>query len=330
MRSLHILEALVPHDGDDSRFDADPHAEEQAAYRRKMGRWKRETKETIQDQDFWLALYVFSISHGPLEHALNFIHSTDNQFKYAMWVCGKSMDISCEFGQLLASPVQWCKFVLSQIGTSASDSGTLHLIWELAVGLIMAQHSSFKRRAQDFIDSYPARALWLAHTNPDVKCRARKAVATEILNSCVERNMVKLRKVLKSELEYASETGCCKLTLYFLIRSWYEGAPIDVSINETHNSFIRRECERNRHICLPLLSSRCNARYDLKLSPVTALPNVVGRPVGGQKKWSTVRPNAFKVLQARGVRLRLGVGKQKPLFVSPFKLRYITRTTYCR
>lgn len=117
--------------------------------------------------------------------------------------------------------------------------------------------------------------------------------------SATQENMRKLKAVFLLELQHASETGLCKPNLYVLVRSWYEAAPTDVSINETHNSYVRRECERNRHIALPLLSSRCNARYDLKLHTMLATPGQ-GKQT---KRWSNIRPNAFKVLQAR----RLGL-----------------------
>lgn len=165
------LQAIVEHDGD-------PHSEEQAAYRRKMGRWRRELKETITDNDFWLALYVFACSHSPLEHALNFIHSTDRSFKYATWVCGKSLEILAEFDALLSNP-QWCIVVVQQ----GERQENIQSLLELGVGIIMMEHSSFKRRVHDLVASFPSRAIWLAHQHPNKACGARKQVATEILGS---------------------------------------------------------------------------------------------------------------------------------------------------
>lgn len=149
------LQAIVEHDGD-------PHSEEQAAYRRKMGRWRRELKETITDNDFWLALYVFACSHSPLEHALNFIHSTDRSFKYATWVCGKSLEILAEFDALLSNP-QWCIVVVQQ----GERQENIQSLLELGVGIIMMEHSSFKRRVHDLVASFPSRAIWLAHQHPN-------------------------------------------------------------------------------------------------------------------------------------------------------------------
>ncbi|CAJ1366223.1 unnamed protein product, partial [Effrenium voratum] len=122
-----------------------------------------------------------------------------------------------------------------------------------------------------------------------------QTIAAEILQS-EEKNMQKLRRLCRADLQEAQETGRCSQFLYTLLRTWFETAPSDVSINETHNSFIRRECDRNRHISLPLLSSRCNARYDLKLHTLGS--SVSGTHDGkNSRRWSKLRPAAFHVLQ---------------------------------
>ena len=278
---------VVAHDAGGA--EADPHTEDMLAYRRKMGRWRRESHQTIKDPEFWLTLQVFAASHQPLEHALHFIHSKASQFKYASWVCGKSASILQEFGELIACP-SWCLPILQAPGC---DAGRM---LELGVGLILLQHSSFKRRVHDLVSSYPSKALWLVHSPPGAACCVRQTIAAEILQS-EEKNMQKLRRLCRADLQEAQETGRCSQFLYTLLRTWFETAPSDVSINETHNSFIRRECDRNRHISLPLLSSRCNARYDLKLH---TLGSSVSGTHGGKnsRRWSKLRPAAFHVLQA--------------------------------
>ena len=267
----------------------DPQSEEQAAYRCKMGRWRKETSTTIHDNDFWLAMRVFAASHKPLEHALNFIHSTSHSHKYALWVCGKSADVLAEFDSLLSSPI-WC------VEVAEAGGENMHSLLELGVGLILLQHSSFQRRVHDLVTSFPSKAMWLVHKPAHTACAVRKQVASEILASR-ERNMEKLRAACAADLRYTSQTGRCKPFLYNLLRTWYEASPSDVGINETHNSYIRRECERNRHICLPLLSSRCNARYDLKLTDAVSQAGTAKSTA--TRRWSRLRPMAFRVLQAQ-------------------------------
>ena len=214
--------ALVSHEP-----EGDPHTEEQLAYRRKMGRWRRDTQLVVRDDEFWVLLHVFSFTHKPLEHALNFVHS-DHKFKYAAWVCGKSQEVLQEFSILLQKP-HWC--IRIEIHAAGCDTSAL---LELGVGLILLQHSSFKRRVHDLVSEFPSRALWLAHSSPNTSCQTRQAVAREVLHT-QERNMCKLR-----------------------------------------------------------------ARYDLKLGSLH--PDALGqdrRGSGSIKKWSNVRPTAFKVLQAK-------------------------------
>jgi hypothetical protein len=264
----------------------DPQAEEQAYYRKKMGRWRREARDTIKDEDFWDVLSIVAASHSPLDHHFNFMHSGDYKFKLGAFICGKADDILAEFDSFF-TPAAWASDLVDNV--PLQRHGTVSDLLLLGVEINLCHHAGYFRRIAARTKKYPYRAFWLAHMPPEYSCATRRQVASEILAipaDELETNIGKLVQLCSAELEHAATQGTCGVILYTIVRGWYEEAKGDVSSNEGHNSCIRRECERNRNIGLPLLSARCNSKKELQVGSR-----------GSKSKWSAIRGRAFSVLQ---------------------------------
>lgn len=51
----------------------DPSNETTADYSKRLGRWRRDTVDTLADEDFWQVTAIVSMSHDPLQHHMGFL-----------------------------------------------------------------------------------------------------------------------------------------------------------------------------------------------------------------------------------------------------------------
>jgi hypothetical protein len=264
----------------------DPHQEEQQHYRRKMGRWRRDSGRNVRDECFWHVINILSSTLAPIEHLINAVHSRDEPFVYASLVCGKADSIAAECGKLL-EPACWVHDLYDcaslDLTTTPEGEDDLHDLVVLGIELTLCHHGGLIRRVIMPLTTFPNRALRVAHSPADVPCEMRQQTAKEIMQS-VEPNMVKLKALCNAELKAAARDGLCGPLLFSITRGWYEGAcDGTVERNETHNSYIRKECTKCRNIGLDTLSSRCNGKAEIGY--------------GSGKKWSVRRPKARALLQ---------------------------------
>ncbi len=100
---------------------SDPHLEEQHEYRKRIGRWRRETADTIEDKSFWHVVAIATASHRPLTHHFNFINSNKYDTTLSEFVCEKADAILAEFNGLIR-PAQWASDLLDNMSVDSFDS----------------------------------------------------------------------------------------------------------------------------------------------------------------------------------------------------------------
>ena len=167
----------------------DVHAEEMAAYRAKMGRWKGDTLKTLADPVFFVVVDINMRLHNPITHRFSFFHKArchDNLHvkgnSLAELVEGKAVQLLLEFSTILKD-TDW----LQVIAPAPVD---IH--GELAAFIVelATQHAaSYHRRVVKPVGEFSLMLCWLAHKPMDVACERRKSVARILLDAGLEAPM---------------------------------------------------------------------------------------------------------------------------------------------
>ncbi len=96
---------------------------------------------------------------------------------------------------------------------------------------------------------------------------------------------LKLRIILKDDLEFAAMYGVCGVTLWSVAMCLRESLQGDVQVCEGYNSLVKISSTRCRNISLPLLAARVGLKKTLGLGSR-----------GASSKWSNIRERALEVL----------------------------------
>jgi hypothetical protein len=270
--------------------ESDPALEEQAEYRNRIGRWKRETLSTISDWSWWAVVSIATAAHEPLTHHFNFINSLGYKSTQAALVCGKAQAILLEFGILLSNPV-WAERTVD--GAPVNQGNLVPELLRLGVQLTFNHHAGYFRRIFKPTVQLPLSLFWLSHLPGDSPCRRRQQVCQEVIDTPygkLEINSRKLKHIALGEFEQGAADGTVGPLLFSVISSWEAGSKADVRVNEGHNSLLKSTCDRNSNIGLPLLSSRVNCKKELGVGVR-----------GASTKWTRQRPQALAVLHALGL-----------------------------
>jgi hypothetical protein len=126
----------------------DPAVEESDQYRKRMGKWRRDTHDLVQDPVFFSVLTVAERCHGVIDHHMNFLCATFSDeeraqggLHIARLVCGRADRYLLEYSAALQD-LAWAHDAVARCTDPAVRSGVLALIVELS-----AHHAaSFKRR----------------------------------------------------------------------------------------------------------------------------------------------------------------------------------------
>jgi hypothetical protein len=103
-----------------SSFADDPQFEEQKEYRLRMGRWRRETYDIVNENNFiwWTVLELNVCLHAPVIHHHNFmakVFPADKPQHVALMVFGKAHAILAEFEPLFTNGSSWAKELAGRI-----------------------------------------------------------------------------------------------------------------------------------------------------------------------------------------------------------------------
>ena len=132
--------------------------EQQAAYRKRLGRWSRECIETVQDPLFGFLLSIARQVHGPHIHFTRICNTTQTQVQMetkgggilAQLATARCADIAAEYVQLWREGT-W-ESILKQ-----SPPGLLEQLSSLCAGLILHQAADFHRRIREPLERYSPR-----------------------------------------------------------------------------------------------------------------------------------------------------------------------------
>lgn len=261
----------------------DPQQEEQAAYRIRIGRWKRESCEIVRDPLFWSVVRMQTVIHGPYAHHFNFLKSklNDGDSHMALLVYGKADQILNEYNEMIAVP----SFLDESVDMTAPISQQLQLI-EFAVESIASHLCNYHRRVVFNCWQFPMMLHWLAFLPHDKACGRRKFLCRTIADTADERlefNARKLKQLFGVDVfRAAAASGTCSVDLYCFGLALRKGQRSDVVLNEGQNSLLKAMTTNCRRIGLPLLSSRANIKREL---------GVGSR--GAVQKWSLLRPGSW-------------------------------------
>ena len=257
----------------------DPQQEEQAAYRIKIGRWKSESTQVINDSWFWAILRIQRDLHEPFEHHFSFLKAKQKtgDGPMANLVCGKAYAILHEYDGKLRTG----SFLEPAVSKGLPVDAQLILI-ECAVELFANHCCGYDRRVLSECTKFPFRLQWLAHAPPETECPHRKWIGNLIVSmppQALELNTAKLLGIFgKKKFQHVAETGKCPEDLYAVGVALRKSQRADVMLNESHNSLIKSIATTCRRIGLPLLSARCNVKREL---------GVGSR--GASQRWSLLR-----------------------------------------
>ena len=269
----------------------EPSAEEYAEFRKRLGRWRRETISAILNPLWWITLQVASRAREPLTHHFAFIRTSNTCNVLEKMVHGKAEVLASEMVSLASLNAKfWAKpIVISVRECPETLPVDLSDVLELGVSLNLHHHAAYWRRVVLDCKRLPTALFLLSHEPPDRPCAKRQRLAKFIIDTPhdqLESNTRKLRGVCIDEFRQCAADGTIGPVLHSLATSWSSTAKGDVAINEGHNSLIKAINGRCRNIGLPLLSARANAKKELKVG-------VRGAPV----KWSQVKHAALAMVQ---------------------------------
>jgi hypothetical protein len=126
---------------------------ETAAYRAKMGRWRREAVEAVEDDCWWRVLRISAISHCPLDHLLAFLqqrrsheHLASHGTALCELVVRKAASIALELDRVL--DYDWTDnlgLLFVEEGDSVPPDEYLALVVELATAHAIGYHRRFTK-----------------------------------------------------------------------------------------------------------------------------------------------------------------------------------------
>lgn len=274
----------------------DPQQEEQAAYRIRIGRWKRESLETVKDPLFWCAMKILNAIHDPYRHHFNFLKKiVQGDGHLAQLVCGKADQIFHHYSEMLVLPAFMETLSLADL----SIENQLCLI-EFAVDELICHSAGYHRRVISELSRFPMSLHWLSHRPAHEHCWQRRWLGNSIASTadkCLELNARKLKKLFGTEVfRHMAETGTCPNPALF---SWgfafSKCQKSDIVLNESHNSLIKSIVSSCKRIGLPLLSARCNVKRELGVGSKGAI-----------QRWSKLRGKAADLLEETYVCLNDG------------------------
>ena len=281
----------------DKRILEDPRAESMREYSVRMGKWKKDVREVINDVIFHVVCKIFRTAHSEVDHHQNFMQMRVPQ--------STSFDVGMD-GGLHASQLSAGKALRMNMAFSASlhTSTWSHIIGAappdmadelmfLVVGLYQFFSSSYNRRLTKQVSTLPYTLCLLALSPYDEPCLRRQQLARSILDAPelgLEINARKIRFVHRAGLEEAAASGTVPLSLWSIGMTLRSMLFADVQRNEGHNSTIKHMCSRNRTIGLPSLSARMGVRAHMGWSGLDV----------AKAKFSRIRPQAASLLAEAG------------------------------
>ena len=176
-------------------------------------------------------------------------------------------------------------------GLSVSDS-----CWLMSLISLQILHcaSQYDRRVHQATLTYPYKILLLVKTSPDMECRLRQQIASEILTSReddLHHVARKIRRLYGPDLVMASRAGILGYRLACALWEIRKIWKTDVREMERVNKQLSLVSDRCPHASVELVSAR------------TMIKHYLGAAVGGKdlteaqrKKWSTFKPVATDLL----------------------------------
>lgn len=263
--------------------------EQTQAYTEKLGRWRRDALEVMQDLLFWKVICMMTWIRPPCTHLSHFLKKQFSSSEVAevgahmvQLATGKAESIAGEFNSILAlsSWQHLCD------GLEIQDARWLT---NLAGNLIIYHAAAFDRRIVQKVLQYPFKLFKLIVAKPQVKCGIRQAIARELLELPEEQLDMSTRKIrdfYSADLRIAAEGGHLGLRLWVSLRAVGQIIKADVRENECINKMITLLSDRAPKSSLELMSSRI------------CLKHYLGTLAGPKHmKWSSLRPVAAALSQ---------------------------------
>ena len=296
-------------------------AEEIHAYAEKMGRWRRDTLNTIRDPIFWIIMEVSSKVRSPAEHLACWLKGSAI-CKDSPWLTGLH---HCQFmffkgDQLAAEYVELLRLDWLADRFLGLPDAVVQWLTDFAIDLILWNYSDFKRRFIEGTRHFPDKLLWFVHSLHDSPCTHRQRVATEMTQmNGLDANARKILQAFGGDVENARKTGLCSFRLWvflYTIGSQWRNRSDRI---EGLNSFIKRETKAAPRINLDLLSSRL--RLQCRIGTLDRKQEFTWR--SGHKQMSKVLQDIMESMDDAEAHMRHN-GDDRWTEVEPLKLQGMT------
>ena len=187
-------------------------AETTEEHRKRVSKWKNDVAQVVMKHTFWFTLAVSSVSHGPLDHASNWLSAPKAEEPRNMieFACSKSRVLNKDFERLLTVERWVDALAIARDGQIAVDVA-VGIVIHGVLGNASAWHQRFSAR----LDAFPCRLCCLVVSKPDVVCEERKQANLSLVvtdySSSVEHHQRRKRQTRK----------CCKCTNHnkYLVKS---------------------------------------------------------------------------------------------------------------
>lgn len=247
--------------------------DEMEAYRQTVGKWARAGTQALEDPLFWPLSKLARLARRPVRRFLEAAQAGQGHSQCLFeaplrlflpsLVCGKADAYMDEFCAIIADTSGEEGAILA---ACSQDSDVQEFMQSTSVLLRLHTAASFYRRVWEPLRRWPWLFFVFLGRPPGEACAKRQETARQLMEvplADLEVNAVKLRLLCHDHIELSRLTGRCTPWFWRFLCVLAQTLKPDVQLNESFNSGIKLQAERNPNISLELLSSRLSLKHAL-------------------------------------------------------------------
>lgn len=247
--------------------------DEMEAYRHTVGKWARAGTQALEDPLFWPLSKLARLARRPVRRFLEAAQAAQGHSQCSFEAPLRLLLPSLVCGQADAYMDEFCAIIADTSGEVAAimaacsqDADVQEFMQSTSILLRLHTAASFHRRVWEPLHRWPWLFFVFLGRPYGQVCAKRQELARQLMEvplADLEVNAVKIRLMCHDHIQVSRMTGRCTPWFWRFLCVLAQTLKPDVQLNESFNSGIKLQAERNPNISLELLSSRLSLKHAL-------------------------------------------------------------------